>query len=156
MPVELLWNNVYWNSFFNYWNILCEKFQIEKWFAYFSKVVVYLFILIRVELLFNVVLVSAVQQCESAICIRIFPPSRASLPPPPPFHPSRHDTAPSWAPCAIYSRFPPAIYFTHGSVHTLLSYERVMLLFQIVPLSPSLLASTRLFATSLSPFLHCK
>ena len=36
--------------------------------------------LIRIELLFNVVLVSAVQQCESAICIRIFPPSRASLP----------------------------------------------------------------------------
>ena len=32
-------------------------------------------------MLYNVVLVSAVQQCESAISIHISPPSRASLPP---------------------------------------------------------------------------
>ena len=33
-----------------------------------------------------------------------------------PFHPLSHHRAPNWAPCAI-SSFPPAVYFTHGSVY---------------------------------------
>ena len=45
-------------------------------------------IFIGVELLHNVLLVSAVQRSESAICIPV--PSLLDLPPtPPPFHPSR-------------------------------------------------------------------
>ena len=43
-------------------------------------------------------LVSAVHQSESAICIHISPASRAS---PSPFHPVGHHRAPSWAPCAV-------------------------------------------------------
>ena len=36
----------------------------------------------ELQLLYNVVLVSVVQQSESAKCIQIYPPSRTSLPPP--------------------------------------------------------------------------
>ena len=39
-------------------------------------------IFIELQLLYNVVLVSGVQQSESAICLHISPPSRTSLPPP--------------------------------------------------------------------------
>ena len=39
-------------------------------------------ILIAVQLLYNVVLASAAQQCESALCWHISPPAGASLPPP--------------------------------------------------------------------------
>ena len=57
-------------------------------------------------------LVSAVQQSESAI--RIFPPSWASLPLPHSI-PLSHDRALSWT-SVLYSSFPLAINFTHGSV----------------------------------------
>ena len=54
---------------------------------------IYLFFLIGVQLLYNVVLVSAVQQSESAVCIHISPLSWTYLPSPhpriPPSHPSR-------------------------------------------------------------------
>ena len=45
------------------------------------------FFFIGIELLYVVVLVSAVQHCESAICIHMSPPSRCSLSTHPPFHP---------------------------------------------------------------------
>ena len=53
------------------------------------------------QLLYNVLLISAVQQCESAICIHISPPSWTSLPPLHPTPPGHHRTL-SWAPCAIH------------------------------------------------------
>ena len=56
---------------------------------------------IGVELLYNVVLVSAVQWSESAVRIHMSPPSWASLPPPPHPTPLGHHRALSWAPCAI-------------------------------------------------------
>jgi len=61
------------------------------------------------------VLVSAVLQCESAMCIHISPLPWASLCPYPTL--LGHQRALSWAPCAIQS-FPLAIYFTHGSTCT--------------------------------------
>ena len=55
-------------------------------------------------MLYKVVLVSAVQQSESAIFIHVSLPSEASVPP----HPTSlgHHRALSWAPCAVY--------FMHG------------------------------------------
>ena len=65
----------------------------------------------------NAVLVSAVQWSESAICIDIFPPSWTSFLLHSPSHPSRSSKK-HWAELPVlYSRFPLAIYFTHGSVY---------------------------------------
>ena len=50
-------------------------------FVFFFLTVVFTFFLIRVQLLYNVVLVSAVQGSESAMCIHISLPSWVSLPP---------------------------------------------------------------------------
>ena len=57
-------------------------------------------------------LVSAVQQNESATCIHISPSSRVSLPQPP--HPTSlgHHRAPSWVSCAIY-QLPTSYLFAH-------------------------------------------
>ena len=63
-------------------------------------------------------LVSAVQQstvccmCIS-VCIHISSPAWTSHP----FHLSGSPQSTRWAPCAIYSRFPLAICFTHDSVY---------------------------------------
>ena len=58
-------------------------------------------------------LVSAVQQSESTLCIHISFPSWTSLPPPPTYPtPLGHHRALSWAPCAIQQL--PTSYFTHG------------------------------------------
>ena len=68
-------------------------------------------------MLCNVLLVSAIWQCESAICIDISPPSSASLP-----HTHSHPTplghhrATAELP-VLHSSFPLAIHFTHGSVY---------------------------------------
>ena len=62
------------------------------------------------SLLYNVVLVSAVQQSESAICIHRSPPSGTPLPPHPhPIHLGHH-RAPSWAPC-ITQKVPTSYLF---------------------------------------------
>ena len=60
-------------------------------------------------------LVSAAQWSESAVCIHISPPSWACLPPPIPS--LQVITEPRAEPPMLYSRFPLAIYFTHGSVY---------------------------------------
>ena len=67
--------------------------------------------------------------------------SLLSLPPCSPSHPSSSLQSPSSAPC-VYTTFSPAIYFTHGSVFTL------MLLPLFVPLFPFPTVST-------SPFSIC-
>ena len=50
---------------------------------FFSKLKAYLFIyfLIGEKLLYNVVRISAIQQCKSAIIIHILPPSSPPIPP---------------------------------------------------------------------------
>ena len=91
-------------------------------------------------MLYNVVLVSAVQQHESVItiyiyiyiCIYIYP-----LPGEPRFHPTNpplYVIAEYQA--VLYNSFPLAIYFTHDSVYM------SMLFPQFVPPSPSVTMST--------------
>ena len=105
---------------------------------------IFLYLFIGVKLLYNVVLVSAVQWSESAICIPISPPSWTSLLP---FHQHLgHHRAPSWAPCAL-QQVPLAICFTHGGVFM------ANLTSQFIPPSPSPTVSTCPFSTSLSLFL---
>ena len=79
--------------------------------------------LVGVWLLYNAVLVSAVQQRASAIRIHVSPPSWACLPPPNP-------------PPVLHDFFPPAVYFKHDGVYvsTLLS--------QFIPPTPSPVLST--------------
>ena len=68
-------------------------------------------------MLWNVVVVSAMWQCESAICIPRSPPSPASHP-----HTNSHPTplghhrAPSQTAC-LHSSCPLAFYFTQGRVY---------------------------------------
>ena len=75
------------------------------------------FFITGISLLYNVVLVSAVEQSESAVCVHICP-----LPLEPPSQPRLHPTPlshhrpPSWVP-VLYGSFPLTIYFTHGSVY---------------------------------------
>ena len=76
----------------------------------------------------NVVLVSAVQQCRSAIIVRMSPPSLASRPSPSPTCPGHH-RALGWVPC-VTQNFSPAIHFT-------LILHMFMLLSPFIPLSPS-------------------
>ena len=72
---------------------------------------------IGVQLLYNGVLISAVQRSESAMCIPISPPSWTSLPPQPPIPPIQVITERQAELPVLYSRFPLAICFTHGSVY---------------------------------------
>ena len=109
------------------------------------------FFLIGVQLLYNVVLVSAVQQSESAICIHISPPSWTSLPPhTPPIPPTQVKTEHGAELPALYSRLPLAICFTHGSVYMSIPIP------QFIPHHLPHRRSTRPFSTSVSLFLPCK
>ena len=93
----------------------------------------------------NVVLVSAVQQCESAIS-----PSLLSLCPPATVPPSYHSrSSQSTELTSLGNTFPLAVYFTYSSVYM------PMLLSQFVPSSPSSLChkSILIFA---SAFLSCR
>ena len=65
--------------------------------------------LLGIWLLFSAELVSAIQQCESAIRVHISLSSWASHPPPLFSPPLGHHGAPTWAPCAIHS-FSLAVY----------------------------------------------
>ena len=93
-------------------------------------------------MLYNIVLVPAVQQHESAIGIHIFPSSWASSHPTPHPSPLGHHKALSWVSCAI--QLLPTCYFTQGSEYM------SMLLSQFVPLSPSLTVSISLFSMFVS------
>ena len=66
---------------------------------------------IGVQLLYNVMLISAVAQSESAVCIHMSSSSWAFLPPiHPHLTPLSHHGALSWAPCAI-QRLPTSYLF---------------------------------------------
>ena len=93
-------------------------------------------------------LVSAVDQHESAIGMHISPPSWSPLPPPTPSHPSRLSQSPGFGFPDLYSKLPLAICFTYGKVYV------SMLLSQFVPPSPSPTIFTSLFSMSVSPFMH--
>ena len=108
-------------------------------------------IFIGVQKLYNVVLVSTVQQSESALCIHISP---YPLPPEPPCHPSYpiplgHHKAPSWSPCAMQqlpTRHPFYIWYCKYVNATLLLHPNFP--FNPVPSSP--------FSASASLFLPCR
>ena len=63
---------------------------------------------------FTMLLVSAVQWSESAICIHLSPCSWASFQHPPHLTPPGHHRTLSWAPCAVQQL--PTSYFTHDHV----------------------------------------
>ena len=99
-------------------------------------------------MLYKVVLVSAIQQYESAISICIsFPSWTSSLPP---HHPNPPFTLSQIELSVLNSNFPLAIYFIYVSVYI------SMLLFQFLLSSPSLAVSTSLLSVSVSLFLPCK
>ena len=66
-------------------------------------------------MLYNVVLVSTTQQCESAISTRI--PPLLNLLSTPPSHPSRLSQSTRVEFPVLYSNFPLANYFTYGNVY---------------------------------------
>ena len=94
-------------------------------------------------MLYNIVLVSAIHQCESAIGMP--PPSSTFLRPPTSSYPSRLSQGTRFELLPSYSKFPLAIYFAYGNVSV------SMLLSLFVPLSPSSAESTSLFSVSASP-----
>ena len=73
-----------------------------------------------------------------------------SLPPPSTIPPLQVITKHQAVKSVLYSTFSLAVYFTHGSVYM------SMLLSQFISPSPSLIGSTSVFYTSVSPFLPCK
>ena len=99
----------------------------------------------------------ALQRCVSFCCtvkwiscMYTYIPSLLHLPPTLPIPPLWVITEP-WAELPVmYSRFPLAIYFTHGSVFM------PNLISQFIPPSPSSPMSTRLFSMSVFLFLPCK
>ena len=96
----------------------CYRLNLPLQPTFYSSAMfsIYSFYLIGIYLLYNVVLVSAVQRSESAICIHISPPSWTSLPPPhiPPIQVITEHRAEI---PVLYRRFPLAICFTHGSIN---------------------------------------
>ena len=87
-------------------------------------------------MLHNVVLVSAVQQCESAIIVHV--PSLLSLPHLSPPHPS--GSSQHWAELPVlYSRLPLVICFTHDSVYMSMPLSPFMHLL-LPPLCPQIRA----------------
>ena len=94
-------------------------------------------------MLYNVVLVCAIQQRESAVSI-LYPLPRG---PPSPGHPLGHHRALGWAPCVIQQL--PTSCFTHGSVSI------SILLSQFFLPSPSITVSTSPFSVSVSLRIKC-
>ena len=102
-------------------------------------------------MLYNIVLVSAIHQQESAM-VYICP-----FPLEPPSHLLSHPIPPLWIVTehwvelpVSYSKFPLAIYFTYANVYVSMLYS------QFVPPSPFSAVSTSLFSMAVSPLLPCK
>ena len=97
-------------------------------------------------MLYNVTLVSSVQQHESAVCIQdplpLKPLSHTPIP-----DPGLSDHQAELP--VLHGSFLPAVYFTQGGLLICMPG----LLSQFIPPSPSLAASTTLFLTSASLFL---
>ena len=99
-------------------------------------------------IVYNIVLVSAMQQREP-VGTHMLPPSWASLAPPIPSHPSTLSQNAGFELPASYSKFPMAVYFTCSNAYV------SVLLSQFIPSSPSFTVSTSLFSTSAFPLLPC-
>ena len=97
----------------------------------------------------SVVLVSALRQSESAICVHISPPSLASplTPHPTPPHPSRSSQSSGWTPCAIQQLLTSHLFYT-------CSICMSVLLFQLIP--AFLAPCPKVCSLCLSLFLTCK
>ena len=96
----------------------------------------------------NTVMVSAIYQHKSAIGIHFnLPPSFTPLPPLSPPCSSRLSQSTSFACLASYIKLPLAICFTYGRVYV------SMLVYQLLPRSPSPTESKSLFFMSVSPLL---
>ena len=100
------------------------------------------------KLLYNFVLVSAIQQCKLAIFIHKSSPFWASLSST--FSPLKVITGCQAGLPVLYSNFSLTIYFTHGSVYM------SILLSPFIPLFSSLTVSTSPLYISASLFLPCK
>ena len=116
---------------------VCCPFRLTFFLIYF---------LFEGKLVYNVVLVSAVQGHKSALIIHT--PPLLSLPLLLPSHPLGHHKVPGWAP-SVLSNFSPAICLVNDSVC-------MSLLSPFILLSPCGLSSASPFSTSESPFLTCK
>ena len=128
------------NSLLKFTNIFC--FLLEALFFY---------IFIGVQLLYNVVLVSAVQQKVNQLFVYMYLhiPSLLSLPPNLPIPRLQVVTKQGVELPELCSSFPIAIHFTFGSVCM------SMLLSHFVPASPPIPVSSSLFSTPASLFLPC-
>ena len=91
-------------------------------------------------------LVSAIHQHESAICIHMPTPSWNSFPPPTPSYPSRLSHSTGFELPVSFSKLPLAICFTYGNAYVSMPLSQF-----IPPLLPSL--CTQVF--SLCLHLHC-
>ena len=85
--------------------------QLPSQFAPFLFFLFLIYFLIGGKLLYDVVLVSAIQQCESAIITHISPPSWVSLPSP---TPTGHHRVPGWAPCVTQQHQLSSVQFSHS------------------------------------------
>ena len=106
---------------------------------------------------FTMLLVSSVQQCESAVNIHVSPPSGVFLPAPH-LHPTPlgHHRALSWAPYAISNSFPLANYLTHGSVYmsmlVILKMTENIWISTDTAVGPQVILSLSIF---ICKFFHC-
>ena len=112
-----------------------------------------LFFFIGIYLLYNIILVSAVQQSESAICIHICPPSWISLPTPIPSHPSRssQSTMLSFL-CLISASYCLLLVFSQNGTKLHVEPGRIEMVWSTscTGSPPDLIY----FATMLTPYLH--
>ena len=125
------------------WGCLCRSHPALT--CYDPLVFFFMYIFIGVQLLYTVVLVSALQQCESALSLHIV----SSHPPPTPLTPLRHRSAPSWAPGAVRQLLPSCLFDAWSCIH-------VSAALSVHPPFPSRLVPTCPFSTPASLFVPCK
>ena len=92
----------------------CDKLHHIK-FTILCSFLINLF-LIEGKLLYNIVLVSAIHQYESAIGIHSCPPFCTSLPLPTPSHPSRLSQSTGFELPASHNKFPLTGCFTYANI----------------------------------------
>ena len=130
---------------------LCQYFIIQVSFFFFP-ISSAPFFKIGIQLIYNIVLVSAVQQHESALISSKYShiPSLLILPPTSPSHSTPKVIKEHWAELPVLnSSFPLASYFTHDSVYMSMAPSR----FSLPSPSPS---CPRSFSTPMSLLLPCK
>ena len=89
----------------------------NTWWIGCLHFLIYFLVLVGRWLCYNIVVVSAMKQHESATGTHMSPPSWSPLPPPTPSHPSRLSHSTGFELPASYSKSPLVIYFTYGDVY---------------------------------------